>query len=318
MVAINRGYTTDPVLTAHVQAFRNPRYIFEQVFPVVTVEAQAATFHAWLKGAWFRDEAQPRPPGAMAARGDVRKEARTYNCTNKAFGHAVPDEIRRRDGDAMSELIASQHVANAVMLNKERQVAAEVLTAANWTSSEDVAGGWASDASPSTFFIDVETAMDTIELRCGYRPNVLMVDSQTLFHLRQTPAIYDRIQFATVTNQPRLVTPMLLAASLGLDEVVVGGSIHSTAAEKADGTDFTAARIWQLNAGKGSAFLFYRSPSPNLEMPSAGYLLQYEQVDAYQYREDSRHQDVVEASANYNAYPLAADMGHLFTDTILT
>lgn len=315
MPALPPGRTIDPVITEYARNFVNPTYIATRIFPLVTVQEQAAKYHEYLKGAWYRLDARPRPPKAAAPVGGWRIQERAYACDNWALATEIADEDRRRDGDAVVDRNAGEYTANGVMLRKEYNVSRQVLTAANWTSSLDVNGGWATaDPALNTFITDIENGIELIRRRSGMRPNVLMLDGKTMMAVKRNTGVIERIKYV----ERGIVTAELLASMFDLAEVVVGDTVYSSDAEQADGMDFTATDLWEVNAGKGSAFLEYRSTTPAISSPSAGYTLQWEQLDSYTFRDDRHHKDVVESSANFNPYVVAPDLGHLFYDTILT
>jgi hypothetical protein len=314
MPALPQGATLDPVLTEYARNFMNPVYIGTRLFPLVTVQAQAAKYHEYLKSAWYRNEARPRPPKAAAPLGGWRIQERAYACDNWALATDIADEERRRDGDAVVDQNAADYTANGILLCKETKIASQVLEAGNWSSSLDVTGGWAADAATNTFIEDVEDGIEAIRRRTGLRPNVLMMDSKTLTQVKRNTAVLERIKYV----ERGIISAPLIAAMFDLAEVIIGETIYSTAGEAADGTDFTPRDLWEVNEGKGSAFLCYRSGTPAIASPSAGYLLQWEQIDSYRFRDDRHHKDVVESGANFQPYVVAPDLGHLFYDTIVT
>jgi hypothetical protein len=105
--------------------------------------------------------------------------------------------------------------------------------------------------------------------------------------------------------------------------VLIGEAIKSTAKETKAGTDFTASNIWEKNAGKGSAFLFYAPPTPGLKTPSAGYQARVAYEDGSPrrtttWREAAEHQDVYEVAEETDIVQTGADLGFLWYDTLLT
>ncbi len=124
----------------------------------------------------------------------------------------------------------------------------------------------------------------------------------------------------------------MLAALLELDEVMLGEAIYSSAKEKKGGADFTAVDIWEVNATKGSAFLYYRPARPALKTPSAGYCFNWPSTELGQaqivrqdnYRIVKRWWDndkeswMIRAAERFDAKVVSADCGCLFYDTIVT
>src|SRR6185503_11521150 len=105
---------------------------------------------------------------------------------------------------------------------------------------------------------DIRTGKSKIRSLTGLVPNVLAIDFDTFESLREETTLLDKIKY----TQMGVVSEELVARALGLEEVILLQAITSTAKEKKDGTDFTAKNIWEINAGKGMGFLFYRPRAP--------------------------------------------------------
>ena len=306
-------------------AYRNKSYIADRVFPIIDKIPPDAKIARYLKGAWFRDEADIRGPGARAKRGGYPVDYLTVATKEYAFGKEVTDEDRRfanvqgapplkPDQDAI------EFATDKVDLKKERRVASMII-GGTWTgvAGEDAAGLWAATDSTNTFFVDVNARIESIRGATGLKPNVLVVDHGTYQVVKELSIVIDRIKYV----QRGIVTADMIAAMLGLDELLIGEAIYSTAKESKAGTDFTASNIWEKNAGKGSAFLFYRPPAPGLKVPSAGYQARvaYENGQARRttmWREPAEHQDVYEVAEETDIVQTGSDLGFLWYDTIVT
>jgi hypothetical protein len=108
-----------------------------------------------------------------------------------------------------------------------------------------------------------------------------------------------------------------------MDQILIGDAIYSSAKETKAGTDFTAANVWEKNAGKGSAFLFYRAPSVGLKTPTAGLQARIAYADGTarrlsRWREEAEHQDVYECAEETDIVITGSDLGFLWYDTLLT
>jgi hypothetical protein len=148
---------------------------------------------------------------------------------------------------------------------------------------------------------------------------VLLIDDRTYGGLKEVDALLDKIKY----TQRGVLSKELIAAMLDLDEVLVGSAIYSSATEKADGTDFTAADIWTVNAEKGMGFLFYRPQRMGLKVQCAGLQarIAYENGSPRRtsmWREASRHQDVYEVAEETDIALIDAYAGYLFADTYAT
>jgi len=307
-------------------AYRNKAYIADRVFPIIDRVDPKAKIARYLKGAWFRDEAGIRGPGARAPRGGYPTDYLDIALKEYAFAKEVTDEDRRAasakgapplkpDQDAL------EFCADKIDLSKERRVAA-LIKAAQWSGQaaggEDAEGGWAASGT-NTFLADVFARKETIRAATGVVPNVLIIDNGTYESLKMEATILSRIQY----TQRGIVTADMIAAILELDEVLIGQAIISTAKETKAGTEFTASNVWELNAGKGMGFLFYRPSSPGLKTPSAGYQAR----SAYEngaprrsttWREPAEHQDVYEVAEETEIVATGADLGFMWKDTLLT
>jgi hypothetical protein len=306
-------------------AYRNKSYIADRVFPIIDRIPPEAKIARYLKGAWFRDEADIRGPGARAKRGGYPVDFLPISTKEFAFAKEVTDEDRKfanvqgapplkPDQDAI------EFATDKVDMKKERRVASMII-GGTWSgvAGEDAAGLWAPVDATNTFLVDVNARIETIRSNTGLKPNVLMLDHGTYQIVKEIPAVIDRIKYV----QRGIVSAEMIAALLGLDEVLVGEAIYSTAKETKAGTDFTASNIWEKNAGKGSAFLFYRPSSPGLKVPTAGLQARvaYENGQSRRtttWREPAEHQDVYEVAEETDIVQTGSDLGFLWYDTIVT
>lgn len=305
-------------------AYRNHGYIADRVFPIIDKVSNKAKIARYLKGAWFRDEAGIRAPGTRANRGGYPTDYIDISTAEYAFAKEVTDEDRnavkvaggpplRPDQDAI------EFATDKVDLKKERRVASLVLTG-TWSgvAGEDAEGGWTA-GDGNTFIDDVETRIETIRKNTGVRPNRLVLSANAMPELKQESTLLDRIKY----TQRGVVTAELIAAMLKLDEVLIGDAIYSSAEETRAGDDFTSVDIWEKNAGKGSAFLFYTPPRPGLKTPSAGYQARVAYEDGQirrttTWRENAEHQDVYEVAEETDIVQVGADLGFLWYDIIAT
>lgn len=307
-------------------AYKNQSYIADKVFPLIDNVAPKAKIARYLKGAWFRDEAGIRGPGTRAKRGGYPIDLISVNTKEYAYAKEVTDEDRRNvrvsGGPPLSpDQDAIEFCVDKIDIKKERRTA-DLIFAADWSAAgaggEDAAGLWAAGDS-NTFIVDVETRIETIRSNTGFRPNTLVLCGSTLAQCKMESTVLDRIKY----TQRGVVTPDLLAALFGLQEVLIGDAIYSTAVEALDGSDFTSKNIWEKNTGKGSAFLFYAPPSPGLKKPSAGYQCRVAGEGGLgrrttTWREAAEHQDVYEVAEETDILVTGADLGFLWNDTITT
>ncbi len=321
----------DAALTAISIMHRNPMYIADRVFPNVPVPKQSDVFYKFLKAAWFR-MANKRGPGAKAGRSGYKVTTDSYQCLETAEGHPVPIELLNNADAALNPMAAAARFAtNAVMLTKEYDLSTLIMNTSNWTTTDDVAGGWVGDTS-STFYEDIIDNKETVRKLIGRYPNRLMIEAKTFKEVKKTPELLDRIKYTGTQGNPAEVTAKTLAALFELEEVLIGASIYTDAEETVAGTEWNAVDLWEVTATKGSALLYYAPMQPALEEPAAGYTFNWKgaagdmaellESDVYRavrrYYEEAEKQWVVECSEYFDPKITSADAGCLFYDTILT
>jgi hypothetical protein len=306
-------------------AYRNTDYIADRVFPILDGADPKAKITKYQKGAWFRDEAGIRAAGTRARRGGYPITTVSIATAEYAFAKEVTDEDRRfvaSQGapELKPDQDAIEFAADKVDLKKEIRVA-ELITGGTWADGaaggEDAEGLWVA-SSGNTFFADIATGKKKIK-ECGVIANVLLIDYATYLGLKEVSEVLDKIKY----TQRGVFGTDLLASLLELEEVLVGTAIKSTAEETAAGDDFTAANIWEVNAGKGMGLLFYRPKRLGLKMPSAGVQVRiaYENGQPRRtstWREAAEHQDVYEVAEETDIVQVSADCGYLWKDTYAT
>jgi len=313
-----------PILQNVSVSYRNPVYVADRIFPLIDNCPPEAKIARYLKGAWFRDEAQARGPGGEAVRGGYPIDYLDVIPKEYAFAKEVPDEDREVAGamggpPLQPDIDAIAYATDKILMKREILCAALVKATA-WgglgAGGEDANGLWAPPGATNTFLTDVLARKGTLQGLTGLMPNCLMMDVGTYMALTQCAEVIERIKY----TQKVVFTSDLLGSLLDLD-VIVAPAVYSSAKELKTGLDFTAVRIWENTATKGMGFLFFRAPSPGLKAPSAGYIARSGLfpggVRVTTWREDGRHQDVYEAAEKIHIVATGLDCGFMWKDTLL-
>jgi len=308
-------------------AYKNKDYIADEVFPILDGADPKAKITSYRKGAWFRDEAGVRTAGTRARRGGYPMTTISVATTEYAYAKEVTDEDRRFANSRGSLVLkpdqdAVEFATDKIDLKKEIRVAS-LITSTTWvdgnSGGEDAEGKWSPAGSTNTFMADIVNGRKTIQSNTGLDPNTLIIDYATYWALKFCDEIQDIIKY----TQKAVFGVDLLASLLELDKVLVGMALYSSAEETADGTDFTSAKMWEVNAGKGMGFLFYRTPRLGLKTPTAGIQVRiaYENGGPRRlstWREPAEHQDVYECAEETQILAIASDCGYLWADTYAT
>lgn len=310
-------------------AYKNKSYVSDQLFHIIDDVDPKAQIAKYAKGAWFRDEAQQRGPGAEAQRGGYPTGWVSFLTKEYAFAKEVTDEDRKFALSRMAPPLkpdqdALEFVADKLDLSRERRVAAAIKAASwidgNGAGGEDAEGGWAvKTAGNNTFLEDINKGRKVIHASTGIKPNCLLIDFGTYNLMKEAADILDKIKY----TQRGVLTKDILASLADLDEIIIGEAIVNTAKETKAGTDWTASYVWEVNAAKGMGFLFYKPPAPGLKVPAPGYIPRISQGNGMArrtttWREAAKHQDVYEVAEELDIVICGLDLGYMFKDTAAT
>ena len=239
-------------------------FIAERVFPGIPVAKQSDRYFAYDKGNWFRSKAKIRAPGTESAGSGFTLDNTPNYFADVWAVHDDVDDDTRTNADAPIDVDrdATEFVTRDLVLTREVHWAAKYFIASTWTGSSsgsDVTPTTKWDAAGSTPIADTRTQLRSIKAKNGFRGNKMVMPDPVWDVLQDHPDFLERIKY----TQTAIVTTALLAAVLGLDEVLICGAIINQANEGA--TD-------SLSFLFGSSVLcVYAAPRPGIRTPSAGY-----------------------------------------------
>ena len=304
------------LLTMLSIGYKNPAYIADEIFPIVSVNKQSDIIPAYDQSHWFRDNAAVRAPGTKSVGGGYTVvTTATYFCNRFSRRFEIPDELRR-NADAPWNLDedATRFVTDKVQMRREVKFATDNFATGKWTT--DKTGGtdftkWNNYGS-STPEVDTTTYKDTVEALMGQEPNVLAIGKQGHIQLKNHPSLMDRIKY---TQRAQLTTD-LIASLLEFDKYLVGRSIYTTTIEGTAEASVTYTRIWGKNA-----LMVYVPATASLLTPAAGYTFVWQRVaNAIQYikrmRDEEKEIDIVEANTFFDQKITAARAGLFMADVV--
>lgn len=314
-------------------AYRNARYVADDLFPIIDGVSKQAKVAKYHKGAWFRDEAQVRAPGTPAVVGEFRITTANLDPVNYAFAGMVTDEERRmaREPGALPiqpDIDTIEFIADKLDMKREVRTAA-ILHAAAWSGQAaggvDAEGHWGdATAANDTFLADIRTGRDTILNNTGILVNSLFLNWPAWSNIQVAPALL-ALMNPTTLNREALVTQEALKALIGIENLIIGAAVKNTDEETVAGTEFTAVNIWGTpgTETKGVAFLYYKPPSPGLKVPSAGYQYRLRKENgagrlSTTWREPARHADMYDSEEDVDISAVGLDLGYMWKDTATT
>ncbi len=250
----------DPILSHHVQGYRQQGLIGRVLFPEVPVEIAGGQVIEFGKEAFMRYNAR-RVPGGATKRIDVGYAGKRYSLVQDALEGKVPREWLRDASQVPGIELgtrATNTVMNVLQLGAECDQAAIALEANNYDSNHKVAlsGGakWSADTgNPSA---DIETAKEAVRATTGVYPNVVALSAVAFKAAKNNAKVVERFKYVSKDS----ITAAMLAALWEVERVEVGRAV--TADDAGAFSD-----VWGNNA-----VVAYAPASPSgQEEPSYGY-----------------------------------------------
>lgn len=248
----------DPVLTSLSVGFKNDRFLWDQIAPVARTDQQSGTYFIYDRDFWFRRrEGAERPAEGDYTQVGYGLSTSTFNCREYGFekplgqvtraASQTPEDLQTTDVDFLT---------NLMQLELELRVAGVVMGATAWGTTRTLTGTnqW-SDFANSDPIADSQLAIRTVRRATGTAPNALFIGLVGWEKLAEHPLVLDKYKH----SQVGVMTPQLVAAAIGVGEVVVGDSIQNTADE---GAAFSGSDIWTDNG------IYYVKRAPGLRTTS--------------------------------------------------
>lgn len=251
----------DAALSNISLAYKNQGYAADQLFPLVNVEKRSDYYYVWTKGFWFRNHVVVRGPNGEYAEGGLELSSTQYECINKALSYPIPKEVVENEDAAVDvETAGAIWLADQFQLDREIALAAAIFDASAWASDTTLSGGdqW-SDYANSNPLSDIDTGIQTIKKATGVKPNMCFMGAEVWDKLKSHPDLLDRYKH----TQTGILTEDLVAGLFGIEKVLAGDAVYTTAAE---GATFSGSYIWDKNC-----LLMHVAKTPALMTPSAGY-----------------------------------------------
>lgn len=249
------------------------RFAAGRIFPEVDVQKQSDAYFYWDRADFFRSEAEEAGPGDEAPEMNLRLANDTYFCKKHHIAGAVTEEdLTNADPSVNKDMAVVNAIMNKLLIKREKNFITSFFGPSIWTGGLTEAGA-AGDLVGGTDFtkFDNYAGSDPVSYirKQVFQMTLLGVDPMDL-KLTMGPRVYqvllDHPKFLEryEHTQPSIMTPELMAAVLGIGEVVIPFASEATSLEGAATTTMDYA--W----GK-HMLLTYSPKSVSKELPSAGY-----------------------------------------------
>ena len=292
--------------------YRPAGFIAGDIFPVVPVPKQSDTYVIFEQADLFRRENTKRSRGGEANKIHSRVSSASFFCRNYALKADVTLEDRANADPVFIQQFEEgrvRRVQDALFLDWEIRVAAQITDAANVGSSSAVASAW-SDYSNADPLGDLWTAIDNVEVATGYRPNRALFSGTAWRNFRRNAAVIDKATNPHVSGGGQYPSVRQIEDLLEL-KVLVGNAWNNSAQE---GQAINLAQIWNDHV-----VVYYAPQQPSIEAPSFGYNFRWSapglpnmQVERHPY-DSRRHCTEVEIGYYQDEVITSAALGFLIS-----
>lgn len=293
----------DQLTTQVLVGYKNPRYIVDDICPIVPVTKRSNIIPKYNQSFWFRDDAAIRALGTKSIGGGFTVDNTSkYFCDRYSFRFEIADETRdNTDAPYDLDRDAAFFVADKLTMRRERNFATNLFTTSVWGA--DKTGGtdfvqW-SNYGGSSPLVDITNFVDSVEGLVGVEPNTMVMGKQVWVQFKFHPDLIDNLKYGPTLGYQGKITPDILASLVDMGKILVGRSIVTTSAEGTAETSVTYSRIWGKNV-----LLLWVPSSPALLAPAACYTFVWQRVpNAVQYmvryRDQERELDVIEGNSYF-------------------
>lgn len=312
-VHVNRPLTNIAIAFAG-----NSKYAHQSVFPSVPVQKQSDSYFIWDRGDFHRDEAQKVGPGGAAPIGALRISLDSYNCDVYKFAHLISDQERANQDDPLDlDTTKAEDVTRKLLLRAEKDWTEKYFTTGKWTGSTS-----GTDITPANLWSNYSTSNPVTDIRAQafhmsklglpMSEMKLTLGAEVYRVLLDHPKFIERFEQVQVS----ILNEQLMAAVLGIGEVIVPMSSENTAAENATPS---------FSFIQGQAALLTYSPSaPSINRPSAGYQFKWagltggqgEGLRIKRFRRDVLDSDQIQGESSWDHKLVSSVCGTFFTGVL--
>ena len=294
----------DPVLSNISVGYRPAGFIADLVAPIIPVAKESGIYFVYDKSN-LRLEDALRAPAAPHKRIGYNVSQETYQCHEYSLEKAIDDRVKSNAPVPLNmDRDATIFLTDKIMLQREKRVADLLTSTSNITNYTTLSGTmyW-TDATNSLPYADIATACQSVFDNIGLEANTLVLGYDAYRALIRHSNVLDRIKY----TQSGVITPDLLAASFGIDRVIVAKASYNTAVE---GQSDSLSAIWS-----DYALVCYIAPTPSLWTPSLAYSMATKNKVIEKYREENISSDVIRCKEIVAEELVAGAAGYLIVDT---
>jgi hypothetical protein len=308
---------------AYIQDQAN--FVADRVFANIPVSNKSDRYYVYNRGDFNRDEMEERAPGTESSgNGYDIDNTPTYSVTVYAYHKDVDDQIRANSDSVLGpDRDATIFVTQKALIKRERTFMTKFFSPGVWSnqrvgvSSSPTAGEFLQwDNADSTPIEEIRAARRETQEKTGFKPNILLLGKYVFDVLIDHPEFIDRIKYNFAQGVAAVANEQIMAQLFGLDEVLVSEAVFNAAPRG-------EAEQSQFIGGK-HALLAYRTKTPGIMVPSAGYTFSWNgwmgatgmghRIKSF--RIERLESDRIEAQMAYDQKVVGADLGFFFESAV--
>jgi hypothetical protein len=270
-------------------------FIGQRLAPLCLVGEPSAKYPILTRENFLKTVETRRAKDGRYNRSEGEFDTGTYDCEEHGLEAPLDDaKVRRYASFFDMEQAETRRLYHNLLLDHERRVRAA------WTgfTAHAATTAWANAAS-AVPIQDILTGCRTLEQNCGMPRSMfsLAVSQLDFQYLSNCASVTDRIKYSYPGILPGQLTAQIVAAILGIKEVLVAGSAYDT---KEEGITPSLSQVW----ASGSAWLaVLAAERSSIDQPSAARTFLWtgdspDLVVAETYREEGVRGDVLRVRQN--------------------
>lgn len=309
-------------------------FVGTRYFPVVPVNLAAGKYLTYPKGYFGRPVNSKRAEDGVANTIGYKTKSEGYTVDDDAIRIFISDKKRANVANGQQlDMEATGVVTDALLINKEIDFVSKFLVPGKWaTDYQGVASGPTGNQFLKWSNANSDPIGDILSRRVafslatgGRRWNKALMTLDVYDALTRNPSVIDRINGASTSQNPGIVTQQALAALLEVNEIEIMQSVVNMAADGLEDTDGNPLTDMQF-AAKGVLMLNYVEPTVGNMKPIAAVTFAWNEfvglgidngpaIRTYPGVE-GRRGNFVEAEFAIDTQMVAPDMGILFYDAV--
>jgi hypothetical protein len=217
--------------------------IAARVAPVFNTSIDRGGFSKVTLESMHKARDSRRAPRSAYNRADWEFEPATFTCEEHGVEEVVDDREQAMYADYVdAEAVSRDRAYLTIQQNAEKRMAALIFNATTWSSYTSACTTPLDVHDTSLPFDYFQTAKEAVRLQCGFLANAAIMSYTVFENLKMCAQVIDRIKYWG-GDDPKHggINEATVARALGLEEVIVAGSVKDSALE---GQTRSLAEVW--------------------------------------------------------------------------